>query len=82
MDIPLEQATAAVVGATGAIGRVCAEFLADDVAELILIGRREDALEDVACQRLQGNARAKFEPALDGRYCPGSVDSDGDQRSP
>ncbi len=44
MDIPLRQATAAVVGATGAIGRVCAELLAGDVAELILIGRREEKL--------------------------------------
>ena len=44
MDIPLRQATAAVVGATGSIGSVCAELLAEDVAELILIGRREEAL--------------------------------------
>lgn len=45
MDIPLEDATLAVVGATGKIGQVCAEMLVDDVARLILIGRREDALE-------------------------------------
>jgi predicted amino acid dehydrogenase len=45
MDIPLEEATLAVVGATGKIGQVCAEMLVDDVARLILIGRREDALE-------------------------------------
>ncbi len=45
MDIPLEEAALAVVGATGKIGQVCAEMLADDVARLILIGRREDALE-------------------------------------
>src|SRR5215468_4143309 len=38
MDIPLAGATAAVVGATGAIGSVCAQMLADDVAELILVG--------------------------------------------
>src|SRR5260221_2314618 len=47
MGIPLETATAAVVGATGAIGSVCAEMLAEDVGELILVGRREDALEAV-----------------------------------
>ncbi|MEW6029133.1 MAG: shikimate dehydrogenase [Chloroflexota bacterium] len=45
MDIPLEDATLAVVGATGKIGQVCAELLVDDVARLILIGRRQDALE-------------------------------------
>ena len=31
MEIPLGKATAAVVGATGAIGQVCAGLLADDV---------------------------------------------------
>jgi fatty aldehyde-generating acyl-ACP reductase len=44
MDIPLKNSTAAVVGATGTIGRVCAELLAEDVARLYLVGRREQAL--------------------------------------
>ena len=57
MDIQLKQATAAVVGATGTIGSICAELLADDVAELILIGRREQALVAL-CDRLQGPGRA------------------------
>jgi predicted amino acid dehydrogenase len=47
MDIPLGAATAAVVGATGSIGRVCAELLAEDVARLYLVGRRQDALESL-----------------------------------
>ena len=47
MDIPLHNATAAVVGATGTIGRVCAELLAEDVARLYLIGRREETLVDL-----------------------------------
>ncbi len=54
MDIPLHTATAAVVGATGAIGSVCAQMLADDVAKLILIGRREDALNAVR-ERCEGH---------------------------
>lgn len=45
MDIPLGAATGAVVGATGAIGQVCAELLAEDVERLYLIGRRQEALE-------------------------------------
>jgi len=45
MGIPLNAATAAVVGATGAIGSVCAQMLAADVAKLIIIGRRPDAIE-------------------------------------
>jgi predicted amino acid dehydrogenase len=60
MDIPPGEATAAVVGATGSIGRVCAELLADDVAELILIGRREDALVALR-DRLAVRARARLQ---------------------
>jgi predicted amino acid dehydrogenase len=44
MEIPLRDATAAVVGASGTIGRVCAELLTEDVAKLYLIGRREEPL--------------------------------------
>ncbi len=47
MGIKARQATAAVVGATGSIGSVCAELLARQVGKLILIGRREDALNEV-----------------------------------
>lgn len=47
MDIPMHEAHAAVVGATGAIGSVCAQLLADDVAELTLVGRRPDAVDAV-----------------------------------
>ncbi len=47
MGIGLRDAHAAVVGATGAIGRVCAELLAGDVARLTLVGRQMDALAEV-----------------------------------
>ena len=57
MDIPLNTATAAVVGATGTIGQVCAEWLADDVERLYLIGRREEALLELR-DRLSVHARA------------------------
>ncbi|HEY3313216.1 MAG TPA: hypothetical protein VGK00_16370 [Anaerolineales bacterium] len=57
MEIPYQSACVAVVGATGAIGRVCAELLAEQAGELYLIGRRKDALESLR-ERLQGNARA------------------------
>jgi len=45
MDIPQKTACAAVVGASGAIGQVCAELMAGQVAKLYLIGRRQEALE-------------------------------------
>ena len=47
MDIPLQTATAAVVGASGAIGQVCADLLADDVERLYLIGRKQEKLEEL-----------------------------------
>jgi predicted amino acid dehydrogenase len=47
MEIPLTTATAAVVGATGAIGSVAAELIAREVPRLWLIGRRTEALEAV-----------------------------------
>jgi fatty aldehyde-generating acyl-ACP reductase len=59
MGIQLPEATAAVVGATGSIGRVCAELLANDVGELYLIGRRTDALEELQAS-LQPQARARL----------------------
>jgi predicted amino acid dehydrogenase len=59
MDIPIRNATAAVVGATGAIGQVCAELLADDVARLVLIGRRADPLEELR-DRLKVRARGEI----------------------
>jgi predicted amino acid dehydrogenase len=56
MEIPLNTATAAVVGATGTIGQVCAELLAEDVERLYLIGRNQEGLEDLRA-RLQVRAR-------------------------
>ncbi|HEY58019.1 MAG TPA: shikimate dehydrogenase [Anaerolineae bacterium] len=45
LEITLAEVTAAVVGASGAIGRVVAEMLAERVGEIVLIGRRRGALE-------------------------------------
>ena len=59
MDIPLQSATAAVVGATGTIGQVCADLLADDVERLYLIGRSQNKLEELR-DRLKVRARAEL----------------------
>jgi len=48
INIPIEKATIAIVGATGAIGNVCAQMLATKAAHMILIGRREEKLSQVA----------------------------------
>jgi predicted amino acid dehydrogenase len=54
MDIPIRGATAAVVGASGAIGQVCAELLAEDVERLYLIGRNQEKLEELRHKLLRG----------------------------
>ncbi len=53
MDIDIREAKVAVVGATGAIGSTCAELLAKDVPEIVLVGRRLDALESTR-ERCEG----------------------------
>jgi predicted amino acid dehydrogenase len=59
MDIRMQDATVAVVGATGATGRVCADLLADEAARLLLVARDEKKLEEL-CDRLKVHARAEL----------------------
>ena len=59
MDIKMEDATVAVVGATGAIGRVCAELLAGEAARTLLVARDEKKLE-VLRDRLQFKSRSEL----------------------
>ncbi|MFZ4814248.1 MAG: shikimate dehydrogenase [Phototrophicaceae bacterium] len=47
MGVDVSQSTVAVVGATGAIGKTCAQMLASQCARLKLVGRRGDATEEV-----------------------------------
>jgi len=65
MEIPLAQASAAVVGATGAIGQVCAELLANDVAQLYLIGRQMDKLEHLRQNLIHNGAGAHLKISND-----------------
>ena len=65
MDIDMSKATVAVVGATGAIGRVCAMLLAEKAAEVILIGRRAEALETVCHEIKALGGRANLQATTD-----------------
>lgn len=47
METDMSQATIAIVGATGSIGQACARLLAAEAPQMILIGRRQGALEQV-----------------------------------
>jgi len=59
MDIKFEDATVAFVGATGTIGRVCAELIAGEAARTLLIARHEDRLEALR-DRLKIHARSEL----------------------
>jgi predicted amino acid dehydrogenase len=54
VGIAPEQATVAVVGATGAIGGACARLLAPRAGRLLLVGRRADALEAMRAELSAG----------------------------
>jgi predicted amino acid dehydrogenase len=59
MDFNIRDATVAVVGATGAIGRVCAELLSAEAARLLLIARDERKLKTLS-ERLRTHARSEL----------------------
>ena len=65
MAIDLGRATAAVVGATGAIGSVSAQLLARQVPQLILIGRKPDRLAQIKakCESLGAEVRVSTDLA-------------------
>ncbi len=64
MGIPIEQATVAVVGATGSIGRTCAQALAPVAARTLLLGRDASRLEPIAGE-LRATARGTVQVATD-----------------
>ncbi len=57
MGIKLSDASAAVVGATGSIGKVCSEMLAEEVSELVLVGRNPESVLEIA-SRCEGRKAA------------------------
>lgn len=65
MEISLSKATVAVVGATGAIGHICAQMLANDAARLILIGRTPETLEHLRQTLLARGAKAELKISTD-----------------
>lgn len=66
MEIDLPRATLAVVGATGAIGAVAAEMLAEDIPQVTLIGKRLERLAEVKarCERVGATARITSDLAV------------------
>jgi predicted amino acid dehydrogenase len=64
MGVTLSQSTAAVVGASGSIGQVCAEMLVPDVAVLQLIGRDQKGLDHLK-SRLASGSHARVQTSTD-----------------
>ncbi|GIV08410.1 MAG: shikimate 5-dehydrogenase [Fimbriimonadales bacterium] len=64
MGVPIGEATVAVVGATGSIGRTCAEALAPHAKTMLLLGRHEARLEPIAAQ-LRPHARGDVRVSAD-----------------
>jgi fatty aldehyde-generating acyl-ACP reductase len=65
MAIDLSSATLAVVGATGAIGAVAAELLAEDVPHMVLIGKRLDRLHEIKARCERAGAEVLVTDELD-----------------
>ena len=68
MGIDMGGARAAVVGATGVIGRVCAQILAREVPHLTLVGRRPEALGEVRALCEGHNAQVQVSLDLSAIY--------------
>ncbi len=64
VGIDLRRSNISIVGATGAIGRICAEFFSEKVERLIIVGRNEGRLKTLA-----GDLRQKY-------YCNVICESD------
>lgn len=64
LGITMEQSRLAVLGATGAIGNICAHLLADQVQSVLLVGRREEELQRVA-RSVGARGAARVETAVD-----------------
>ncbi len=60
MNIVMANTSAAVVGASGAIGQVCSELLAEQVSKLLLIGRRLDVLAALRQRILDAGSAAEI----------------------
>lgn len=64
MGYPPAGCTAAVVGAYGATGRACAQLLAGQVSDLILVGRQGERLHEVQQEVQARGARVQIDTQL------------------
>ena len=68
MELPMREATVAVVGATGAIGKTCTQLLAGESAQLVLVGRQLEPLEDLRDQCISLGAQVSISTEISSIY--------------
>lgn len=68
MGVAMEDATVAVVGATGSIGKTCATILAGQAKKMWLVGRDTSRLEPIA-EAIRPEARATVGVSTDVSHC-------------
>ena len=73
MGHDMAESRVAVVGATGSVGATCAEILAREAAQIVLVGRNEEKLSALA-ERLRPTSRAEIVRETD--IAPGLKDAD------
>lgn len=64
MGIDIKSSVLAVVGATGSIGSACAEVMADQVGEVILLGRDQNRLSELGDRIKSKNEQVKTSTSL------------------
>lgn len=74
LGIEPQEAEVAVIGATGAIGKACAAVLTGQVKRLVLVGRRKDALEEVARELSALGASTELVVSVDPRAAARTAD--------
>lgn len=73
LKIDLPTATVAVIGATGSIGRTCAQYFVDKTAHLILTGKKQAKLANFF-SNIKPSGFQKIELTTDNRYAAGVSD--------
>lgn len=74
LGMPAEESEAAVIGATGAIGRAAAAALAGEVRRLQLIGRRVDKLQEIQRSLEDLGTRTQISIGTDARAAARTAD--------
>lgn len=74
LGIEPKEAEVAVIGATGAIGKACASIMTGEVRRLVLVGRRSEALDEIAQELMDLGTETEISVSLDPRAAARTAD--------